>query len=289
MTGHIGAHLFTRTNLVDGSTLDVLHRIFADSVSVAGGLAVTDLDQRGVRPMSPEVGSLRREVEARIAQEEPRVRALARRLDREVRASHTAIVELRSGDNSVGIIVEIDDTPVRRIGNAWYLGNSVTVEVVDRSRIGEVPAPSWLRGVVARILKSLSPMDYGFASSTEEYRHKNMLKDARGVRAIGRDVAGGLPGVYWLNVFGKPCVQWFGLDRLRSLPAGDVEVIGDSVVVRAFEDPRSWNTVEARRAVASIRDWLGDDVFYVRGRQTRGLTGPFADDVAGAMTESRAN
>jgi hypothetical protein len=59
---------------------------------------------------------------------------------------------------------------------------------------------------------------------------------SHGIRALGRDVRRFLPGIYWLNVFGRPYRDLIGRGWLLSAPAAPVEQSGSQVIIQAYPD-----------------------------------------------------
>lgn len=96
--------------------------------------------------------------------------------------------------------------------------------------------------------------------------------------ALGRDIRRSLPGLFWLDVFGKPYVDLIGRVRLVDLPVGAVVTSGDAVVLKLYESPESWSTPRAQAdhaASVRIRRWEPDggatvDVIGLLGRLRRG-------------------
>src|SRR5439155_664930 len=75
----------------------------------------------------------------------------------------------------------------------------------------------------------LSPA-WASAGHSAEYWAK-VMSDAPRVEALGRDFGRFLPGVFWLNFFGRPYRELLGDDRLRSTPAARVAIVDDGVLV----------------------------------------------------------
>jgi hypothetical protein len=97
----------------------------------------------------------------------------------------------------------------------------------------------------------MHPAEYG----------KKVMSDEPPVRAVGRDFGRFLPGVFWLNFFGRPYRNLLGEERLRSVP-GETAIVDDGVLVMLGADPRRWNEAESAAAEQNVRDHLGSELFF---------------------------
>jgi hypothetical protein len=87
--------------------------------------------------------------------------------------------------------------------------------------------------------------------------------------AFTKELAHGLPTMYWRNYFGKPYVDMFGLHRLRALPVHSVVERGGAVIIQLTESPPSedsWPEFEAARDRAI--DSLGSEAFWPQGKRS---------------------
>lgn len=75
---------------------------------------------------------------------------------------------------------------------------------------------AWLLRFTHR-LAAQTDIVWGAAYHHAEFASAN-LHTSHGIRAIGRDVRQFLPGIYWLNVFGRPYRELIGLERLLPAP-----------------------------------------------------------------------
>lgn len=125
------------------------------------------------------------------------------------------------------------------------------------------------QGVMAFWRSLLARVDgrYGYACLDQEFLQQNADLRA-GARVLGVDRSRCLPGVYWLNYFGKTCVRTWSRSRLLRL--GGTE-LGEGVVLQAYPDPFDWDTDAALRATRAIRQALGVKYFFEKaapGRRT---------------------
>jgi hypothetical protein len=57
------------------------------------------------------------------------------------------------------------------------------------------------------------------------------------IEAVGRDFGRHLPGVFWINFFGRRYTELIGPGRFTSLPAGLVATARQGTLVRIGDDP----------------------------------------------------
>jgi hypothetical protein len=94
------------------------------------------------------------------------------------------------------------------------------------------------------------------------------------IRAVGRDLGRYLPGVFWLNFFGRPYRRLIGDDRLRSAPASHVVMVDQGVLIGLGLEPTAWDSVESASAEQRVRDHLGASVFYSQAEPNRPTAAP---------------
>lgn len=110
--------------------------------------------------------------------------------------------------------------------------------------------------------------DFGFMTMEEDHKNKNFLvvkrkDDGESTRFVGENLEQCLPGVYWVNIFGKLYVDWFGEDKFKTLPCFYKEKLRDgSYLVQVAEDLNYYKTPEGEKAVQEVIDHLGRDAFF---------------------------
>ena len=124
--------------------------------------------------------------------------------------------------------------------------------------------------------------DYAFLTPEVDYIHKNFLvtEDDQGTteQFVGDNPAKGLPGLYWMNVFGPLYVEWFGLHGLKEVPATVVEPHPDGALFLQFgESPDLCESAEVLEQQLRAREILGDSAFFDIARPNRSLATPFAN------------
>jgi hypothetical protein len=112
---------------------------------------------------------------------------------------------------------------------------------------------------------------YGFVCDSEEFVEKNVI-DAwfdeklgrrRGGRVQGTNLFEGLPGIYWVNLFGPAYLDFFGQEKLRTLGAEMVqEVEPDCLLIRTSDSPFDWNSAETVRTQVEVVEKLGTGAFF---------------------------
>lgn len=110
--------------------------------------------------------------------------------------------------------------------------------------------------------------------AVEEYDSKNMSREGGGVQAIGIDVSKYLPGIYWLNFFGKPYRVLIGQERLLTCPAQSVQQLDDGVLVSLSTDPTEWDSSEYRDRERRVIEHLGNQYFFDRNNREQSTVAP---------------
>ncbi len=168
-------------------------------------------------------------------------------------------VELRGAGPELTVVVSVDQLVLAPLGPKRMLGNAVALQV-RRGTVEGRPGVEWVRTTFAALCRELSPA-WGSACHPDEYWAK-VMSDAPRVEAVGRDFGRYLPGVFWLNYFGRPYVDLVG-DRLRSVRGG--EPVGDGVLVPVGDDPRRWDDPATVRHEWDVREHLGPELFFSKG------------------------
>jgi len=126
-----------------------------------------------------------------------------------------------------------------------------------------------------------SESDYGFLTAEEDHKDKNYLRydadDPIGGKFVGDDPEEGIPGLYWMNLFGPLYVNWFGKERFEGLPSTATKFLPDgSVFIQFGNSPDAWSSGEVvaqqRKAIAI----LGQQAFFDISRASRKLETPFS-------------
>lgn len=172
--------------------------------------------------------------------------------------------------------------PGRPMGDKWLWSNSLT-GTIDTPALDRIPAAEWVLAAL-EAFGSHPALLWAAAYDPEEWRAHNMHDEGDGMWALGRDIRRSLPGLFWLNVFGKPYVDLIGRVRLTDLPVGSVTSSGDAVVLRLYESPEFWSNPTALADHARAAELLGAGYFFDRRFPDRPTSAP---DFGLAEQESR--
>ena len=254
-------------DLADSDVLARLQRELARlAPRMTAGLDVQahgrDRDRLRVAPDDPD--SLRRAVLARGSHRGATYHALAADGPPPAYARRFGAAQLRSrapGTAGCRLGVDFDAmVPARPSGDSWLWSNSIRAHV-SAQRVEGRHRAEWVEQLAAAL--AITPdFLWGAAYMNAEFSASN-LDTSDGVRAVGRDVRRHLPGVYWLNLFGRPYVDLIGRDTLLSAP-GDVRELEGAVLLRPYGQPERWR--DALHVKARLREHLGEDVFFDRAQ-----------------------
>jgi len=173
-------------------------------------------------------------------------------------------------------------------GTGQHFGNSISIDIT-RDTVEEMPAAVWISRACATFCRKTDLL-HGLACCDLEHDAKNMDRKVK-FTAIGLDVSRYLPGLYWLNVFGKPYVKLIGKDRLLKTPGAMTSSCGTHVVVQCGDDPLVWETREYKMATSRSLGHLGRQYFFDRQAPKRKTVAPpfrFEVDTAAEEREDKA-
>jgi hypothetical protein len=220
-------------------------------LSIAGSLA------QAVRLAATERGPLFRDLECRYGQAPLRVFGGA---------------ELRGADTSLVLGVDIDEQVFQRLGEKWIWANRFTIQTC-RPKVEGTDGPSWCASAFEALCDRLGPV-WGHTEITAEYDAKNISREGGGMMAIGVDFSRCLPGVYWLNFYGRTYRDFIGRERLLSAPAYDVREVGDGVLLRLHADPTKWDSPEYQATERQVLAHVGPQFFFSRQNPDRVTVAP---------------
>lgn len=180
--------------------------------------------------------------------------------------------ELRGQGDALTVVVSVDEYALAPLGKEWIFGNEVSLQV-RRSKVEGVDAVAWSAEMFQALCGAL-PSLYGDIHSSDEYDAKNMSHEGGGLEAVGVDASKHLPGLYWLNFFGKPYCDLIGRDRLLSAPAAETREVNEGVLLRLFDDPRKWASPEYKAVERRVLDHIGPQYFFSKDQLNRKTTAP---------------
>jgi hypothetical protein len=179
--------------------------------------------------------------------------------------------ELRGAGSELTVVLSVDQRVVSSLGGATRLGNTVALQI-RRPKVEGQAGVDWALGVFEELCDRLSPV-WGGAGHPAEYWAKVMTEQPP-IRAVGWDLGRYLPGVFWLNFFGRPYCRIIGEDRLRSAPTSRVVGADQGIVVGLGLEAWSWDTAEYASAEQRIRDHLGPQFFFSKAEPDRPTVAP---------------
>jgi hypothetical protein len=179
---------------------------------------------------------------------------------------------IEGNHSEITVLVGVDAYPVVPMGRAWQFGNDIVFQLHGQHVEGEA-IEDWIRMVIEDVVEQIS-VDYGYATTREDYWQKNMSTEAGGLRAVGRDISRYLPGLYWLNYFGHLYVDLIGRERFRTAPASDVREIGGGFLVSLAQRPSEWESGEFRTRSERVLDHIGREYFFSRAEPERATRAP---------------
>jgi hypothetical protein len=180
--------------------------------------------------------------------------------------------ELGGRDASLVVVVRVDENLLSQAGDSWTWGNRIVLQV-GRSKVEGVSAPVWTRRAFEKLCQGLSPV-HGHAEFHEEYDAKNMVHDDGGTRAVGVNVRRHLPGLYWLNFFGRPYCELVGEERILGAPAEEARRVDAGVLVALDESPANWNSDSYKSVEDRVRSHLGEEFFFSKEQPDRDTRAP---------------
>jgi hypothetical protein len=189
--------------------------------------------------------------------------------------SFVGSIELRGSDDSLTVIVHANEHVIAPSAGRWIFGNRIVLQL-RRSKVEGQDAVTWSAKVFEALCAALSPL-HGDVHSYDEYHAKNMSHEGGGLQAVGVDASKYLPGLYWLNFFGRSYCDFIGQKRLLSAPAPEVHALDAGVFLRLADDPRSWPTPAYQSAESSVLDHLGRQYFFSKQEPHRRTIAPSFD------------
>jgi hypothetical protein len=183
----------------------------------------------------------------------------------------TGHVSLTGDYSSVYVFLNMDDWLFTPQQDRQLFGNSISIWV-ERKEVEGLPAAQWLADAFGRICEMMDFI-FGFAYCHGEYYSKN-IDTSQGYKAIGVDPPKYLPGLYWINFFGKPYVELIGKKQLMSTPAALIKEIKNGVLVQFGDDPKIWSTPKYISIIENALDHIGRQYFFDRREINRKTIAP---------------
>src|SRR5258708_8910196 len=180
-------------------------------------------------------------------------------------------VEFGGSTADLVIVVGVDEKPLSRIAGRLLMGNHITVQV-RKSKIEELDAAAWLSELFVELCRNTSPV-WGSVRDDKEYWTK-VMTESPVVSAIGRDFGKYLPGLFWMNFFGKPYVKLIGKSRLASTPSVTVQEVDEGLCLKLYEDPFKWSESLNRKSEEKALQHIGVQYFFQKENQAPETVSP---------------
>jgi hypothetical protein len=144
---------------------------------------------------------------------------------------------------------------------------------VRKAKVDGVDSIAWCHELFRALCEHLSPW-HGIAQMLDEFYAKNISHEGGGTRAVGRDISRYLPGLYWLNFFGRPYRDFIGRERLLTAPAHEVKELDSGVLLSIHKDAKAWNTLAYQAKEEQILQHIGHEYFFSKSDPNRTTTAP---------------
>jgi len=126
----------------------------------------------------------------------------------------------------------------------------------------------------------VSMSEYGFLTTEEDHRKKNFQVTQDGSstleRYVGTNPADGVPGLYWMNLFGPSYADWLGREKLRLAPGIHQSLPDGSEFIKFGEVPVTCSSPEIHKQQRDVRIALGEEKFFDIENPERRVQSPFA-------------
>jgi hypothetical protein len=269
----IDVGVFLGRSLLEGEGLRELQAIICQiAPRCAAGLRICE-------PGTPEIpidvkrsGSLSDAVKSHALKRGPRYEELVREFGAGPYERQNGVAELHGSDDSIIIVVSLDEWVFIPSSGRWLFGNRISIQV-DAAQVEGEDASLWSRRSLGVLCERLSPI-WAKAHTIQEYASKNISREGGGMEAVGLDVSKHLPGIYWLNFFGKPYCDLIGQQRLLTCPAESVQELDNGVFISLSTQSTEWDTEWYRDREAQIIEHLGGQYFFDRRNPTRTTVAP---------------
>ncbi len=120
-------------------------------------------------------------------------------------------------------------------------------------------------------------VDYGYACLASEFEQKNILEqpamiNGKLIKSAGMNPTKYLPGIYWLNFFGKKITRHWEKKDLDGILCHKKHVGVGGITVFAYPSPYDYSTAENQRINNSIISYLGSEYFFDKANPQKPLT-----------------
>jgi hypothetical protein len=102
--------------------------------------------------------------------------------------------------------------------------------------------------------------DFGLLTTEGDRKAKNT--DATSYSYQGFDLASGVPGLYWVNLFSDELAGWLGLDGFPKELAVSKRLPGGGMSLKFCESPDHCRDLEILQKQRAAIEWLGPEKFF---------------------------
>jgi hypothetical protein len=126
----------------------------------------------------------------------------------------------------------------------------------------------------------ITQADFAFVALNSDYKAKHFTavrnRESRIEQYLGDDPRHGIPGLYWMNIFGPLYADWFGTDRIAAASqfAETTYLPDGSVYLRFGDRAEASETAGIRERQRRAIQALADDAFFDIERPGRVLNVP---------------
>ncbi|MBS1813672.1 MAG: hypothetical protein JSS87_02230 [Acidobacteria bacterium] len=128
--------------------------------------------------------------------------------------------------------------------------------------------------------------EYGFLTSESDHRAKNLLikqlpSGATSSKFVGTDPEWGVPGLYWLNLFGPRYAPWLGIE-VETVPGVLEKLKGGGISLRFGASPEEAESADVLANEKKAIQIIGSEKFFDLGHPERKPTPPsYINSLAG--------
>ena len=102
--------------------------------------------------------------------------------------------------------------------------------------------------------------DFGLLTTEVDRKAKNT--DATSYSYQGFDLASGVPGLYWINLFSDELVAWLGLSGFPEELAASKRLAGGGLSLKFCESPDRCRDIDVLQKQRAAIEWIGAEKFF---------------------------
>jgi hypothetical protein len=107
---------------------------------------------------------------------------------------------------------------------------------------------------------SVTGSDFSLLTTEVDLKAKN--RPTNSYSYAGMDLATGVPGLYWINLFSDQYAEWLGLGELPKELAELKKLAGGGVSLKFCESQEDCRSIEVLQKQRAAIDWLGPEKFF---------------------------